>query len=146
MSPALVWLGGAFTAGYVTFLSFGPEMLKAHGLGVLAAASIDSVGSRRMIGSGAICGQIAGRLGHTNRILAVTMSVVIIALLLLSVPGAGLGASLLFGLVGMAPAKGDHRAGGSGGRGRTAGLRHGCFSDKLLCAHNSSTTNGRLDL
>lgn len=95
---------GAFNAGYVTYLSFGPEMLKAQGLGVLAAASIISVGSWIMIGSGTICGQIADRLGHTNRILAVTMAAAIIALLLLSVPGAGLGASLLFGLVGMAPA------------------------------------------
>lgn len=95
---------GAFNAGYVVYLSFGPEMLKAQGLGVLAAASIISVGSWLMIGSGAICGQIADRLGHTNRILAVTMAAAIIALLLLSVPGAGLGASLLFGLVGMAPA------------------------------------------
>lgn len=95
---------GAFNAGYVTYLSFGPEMLKAQGLGVLAAASIISVGSWIMIGSGTICGQIADRLGHTNRILAVTMAAAIAALLLLSVPGAGLGASLLFGLVGMAPA------------------------------------------
>lgn len=95
---------GAFNAGYVAYLSFGPEMLKAQGLGVLAAASIISVGSWIMIGSGTICGQIADRLGHTNRILAVTMAAAIVALLLLSVPGAGLGASLLFGLVGMAPA------------------------------------------
>lgn len=95
---------GAFNAGYVGYLSFGPEMLKAQGLGVLAAASIISVGSWIMIGSGTICGQIADRLGHTNRILAVTMAAAIVALLLLSVPGAGLGGSLLFGLVGMAPA------------------------------------------
>jgi predicted MFS family arabinose efflux permease len=95
---------GAFNAGYVVYLSFGPEMLKAQGLGVLAAASIISVGSWIMIASGTICGQIADRLGHTNRILAVTMTGAVAALLLLSVPGAGLGASLLFGLVGMAPA------------------------------------------
>lgn len=95
---------GAFNAGYVTYLSFGPEMLKAQGLGVLAAASVISVGSWIMIGSGTICGHIADRLGHTNRILAVTTAAAIVALLLLSVPGAGLGASLLFGLVGMAPA------------------------------------------
>lgn len=95
---------GAFNAGYVIYLSFGPEMLKAQGLGVLAAASVISVGSWLMIASGTICGQIADRLGHTNRILAVTMAAAIVALLLLSVPGAGLGASLLFGLVGMAPA------------------------------------------
>jgi MFS family permease len=95
---------GAFNAGYVVYLSFGPEMLKAQGLGVLAAASVISVGSWVMIGSGTICGQIADRLGHTNRILAVTMTGAVAALLLLSVPGAGVGASLLFGLLGMAPA------------------------------------------
>ncbi|MDG3041754.1 MFS transporter [Roseicyclus marinus] len=95
---------GAFNAGYIIYLSFGPEMLKAQGLTVLAAASIISVGSWLMIGSGTICGQIADRLGHTNRILAVTMAAAIVALLLLQVPGAGLWASLLFGLVGMAPA------------------------------------------
>jgi MFS family permease len=95
---------GAFNAGYVIYLSFGPEVLKAQGLGVLAAASVISVGSWLMIGSGTICGQIADRLGHTNCILAVTMTGAIVALLLLSVPGAGPGASLLFGLVGMAPA------------------------------------------
>ncbi|HKK29991.1 MAG TPA: MFS transporter, partial [Alphaproteobacteria bacterium] len=85
-------------------LSFGPEMLKAQGLGVLGAASIISVASWIMIGSGTICGYIADRLGHMNRILAVTTAAAIVALLMLSVPGAGLGASLLFGLVGMAPA------------------------------------------
>lgn len=79
-------------------------MLKVQGVGVLAAASVISVGSWIMIGSGTICGQIADRLGHTNPILAVTTAAAIFALLLLAVPGAGLGASLLFGLVGMAPA------------------------------------------
>jgi len=98
----LAW--GAFNAGYIIYLSFGPEILKAQGLGVLGAASIISVGSWIMIGSGTICGQIADRLGHTNRILAITMLAAIAALLLLLVPGAGLSASLLFGLVGMAPA------------------------------------------
>jgi predicted MFS family arabinose efflux permease len=95
---------GAFNAGYVVYLSFGPEMLRTQGLGVLAAASIISVGSWLMIGSGAICGQIADRRGHTGLILGVTMVAAMAALLLLLVPGAGLGASLLFGLVGMAPA------------------------------------------
>lgn len=95
---------GAFNAGYVVYLSFGPEMLRAQGLELFAAASVISVGSWLMIGSGTICGQIADRLGHTTRILAVTMSAAIVALLLLLLPGAGLPASLLFGLVGMAPA------------------------------------------
>ncbi len=95
---------GAFNAGYIVYLSFGPEMLRAQGIGVLAAASIISFGSWIMIGSGTICGQISDRFGHTNLILAVTMAAAMAALLMLSVPGAGFGASLLFGLVGMAPA------------------------------------------
>jgi predicted MFS family arabinose efflux permease len=95
---------GCFNAGYIVYLSFGPELLKAQGIGVLAAASIISLGSWIMIGSGTICGQIADRFGHTNRILTVTTAAAISALLLLSVPGAGIGASLLFGLVAMAPA------------------------------------------
>ncbi len=82
---------GAFNAGYVTYLSFGPEMLKAQGLGVLAAASIISVGSWTTIASGTICGQIADRLGHTNRILAVTMAAAIVALCCCRFRARGLG-------------------------------------------------------
>lgn len=95
---------GAFNAGYIVYLSFGPEVLREQGVSLLFAASITSIGSWLMIFSGTICGQIADRTGNTSRILAVSMSGAIIALLLLSVPGAGIWASLLFGLVGMAPA------------------------------------------
>ncbi|NDR56182.1 MFS transporter [Aliiruegeria sabulilitoris] len=102
LSAGVAW--GAFNAGYILYLSFGPEMLKAQGLGVLAAASIISIGSWLMIGSGAVCGQIADRVGQRPRIIAVAMAGAVAALLLLVVPGVGLGASLLFGLVGMAPA------------------------------------------
>ena len=96
---------GAFNAGYIIYLSFGPEVLTAQGLSPLSAASVISVGSWLMIASGAICGQIADRVGRTAPILAVAMSGAILALLLLAVPGAGLVASLLFGLVGIAPAE-----------------------------------------
>lgn len=99
---------GVFNAGYVTYLSFGPEVLKIQGLSAIAAASIISVGSWLMIFSGAACGQIADRFGRRDTILVVTMVASVAALLLLLVPGAGLGvslgASLLFGLIGMAPA------------------------------------------
>lgn len=95
---------GVFNAGYVVYLSFGPTMLEAQGLGTLAAASVISVGSWLMILSGAACGQIADRFGRRETILAVCMAGAVLALMLLSLPGAGLAASLLFGLVGMAPA------------------------------------------
>jgi len=95
---------GVFNAGYVVYLSFGPRMLEAQGMGTLASASVISVGSWLMILSGTACGQVADRFGRRETILAVCMTGAFLALILLSLPGAGLTASLLFGLVGMAPA------------------------------------------
>lgn len=95
---------GVFNAAYVTYLSFGPKVLEDLGQSAIAAAGIISVGSWLMIVSGALCGQIVDRLGRRDIVLAVCMTGAVLALWLLSVPGAGLGASLLFGLVGMAPA------------------------------------------
>jgi predicted MFS family arabinose efflux permease len=95
---------GVFNAGYVVYLSFGPRMLEAQGMGTLAAAAVISVGSWLMILSGAACGQIADRFGRRETILAVCMASAILALMLLSLSDAGLAASLVFGLVGMAPA------------------------------------------
>lgn len=95
---------GVFNAGYVVYLSFGPSMLEAQGTGALAAASVISVGSWLMILSGTACGQIADRFGRRETILAICMAGAVLALMLLGRPGAGLTASLLFGLVGMAPA------------------------------------------
>lgn len=95
---------GAFNAGYVVYLSFGPSVLVAQGMGTLEAASVISIGSWLMILSGASCGQIADRLGRREAIIAVCMAGAVLALMLLSRPGAGPVASLLFGLIGMAPA------------------------------------------
>ncbi|MEP1354496.1 MAG: MFS transporter [Tateyamaria sp.] len=95
---------GVFNAAYVTYLSFGPKVLQDLGQTAIAAAGVISVGSWLMIGSGALCGQIVDRFGRRNLVLTVCMSAAVIALWLLSQPGAGLAASLLFGLVGMAPA------------------------------------------
>ncbi|SHJ17769.1 Predicted arabinose efflux permease, MFS family [Palleronia salina] len=95
---------GVFNAGYVVYLSFGPTLLEAQGMGTLAAASVISVGSWVMIVSGALCGQFVDRLGRRDIVIAVCMAGAIVAMMLLSVPGAGLTASLLFGLIGMAPA------------------------------------------
>ncbi|MGX0875772.1 putative MFS family arabinose efflux permease [Roseovarius sp. MBR-154] len=95
---------GVFNAGYVVYLSFGPGMLEAQGMGTLAAASVISVGSWLMILSGTACGQIVDRFGRRDTVLAACMTGAVMALMLLGLPGAGLAASLLFGLVGMAPA------------------------------------------
>lgn len=95
---------GAFNAGYVIYLGFGPTMLTAQGHSLTSAAGILSVASWLMILSGAVCGQLADRFGRREIILAVSMAGAVVALALLAVPGAGLPASLLFGLIGMAPA------------------------------------------
>lgn len=95
---------GVFNAAYVTYLSFGPKVLEDLGQSAIGAAGIISIGSWVMIASGAACGQIVDRIGGRTLVLTVCMGAAIGALLLLSVPGAGLGATVLFGLVGMAPA------------------------------------------
>ena len=95
---------GVFNAGYVVYLSFGPRMLEAQGASPLAAAAVISVGSWLMILSGAACGQLVDRFGRREMVLGLCMAGAVLALMLLSLPGAGLAASLLFGLVGMAPA------------------------------------------
>jgi len=95
---------GAFNAGYVVYLGFGPKMLEAQGRTALAAATVVSLGSWLMIASGTVCGLIADRFGRRNTILTICMAGAVAALWLASLPGAGLAASLLFGLIGMAPA------------------------------------------
>ena len=99
---AAAW--GVFNAAYVTYLAFGPRVLVEQGQSTIAAAGIISIGSWIMIFSGAACGQIVDRFGGRNIVLAICMSGAIAALLLLGIPGAGITASLLFGLIGMAPA------------------------------------------
>lgn len=93
-----------FNAGYVVYLTFAPKVLEAAGQSVLQAAGIVSIASWVMIFSGALCGQIADRFGRHNLILAICMGAAIAALALIGIPGFGLPSSLLFGLIGMAPA------------------------------------------
>lgn len=97
-----------FNAAYVVYLSFGPQMLEAHGQTALAAAGVISLASWLMIFSGAACGQLVDRLGRRSLVLSCCMVAAIAAVLWLGAPGGGPGggvaASLLFGLVGMAPA------------------------------------------
>jgi len=95
---------GMFNAAYVTYLSFGPKVLEELGQSAIAAAGIVSIGSWLMIFSGAVCGQVVDRFGGRNAVLAVCMGGAIVSLMLLGVQGGGLGASVLFGLIGMAPA------------------------------------------
>lgn len=57
-----------------------------------------------MIFSGAACGYIADRTGKRAAVLMGCMTGAVVALLRLTVQGGALTASLLFGLIGMAPA------------------------------------------
>ncbi len=102
MCAAAAW--GVFNAAYVTYLAFAPKVLESQGQTAIAAAGIISIGSWIMIISGAACGQLVDRLGGRNIVLAVCMGGAIAALFLLGLPGTGVGASILFGLIGMAPA------------------------------------------
>jgi MFS family permease len=57
-----------------------------------------------MILSGAACGQLVDRMGRRNQILTICMAGAVASLLFLQIDGAGPFASVLFGLLGMAPA------------------------------------------
>jgi predicted MFS family arabinose efflux permease len=103
----ICWSGvawGAFNGGYIVYLSFGPKMLESLGAPVIAAAGVISVASWLMIFSGALCGWLVDRFGRRTLILGVCLISAAASLMALSLPGGGLGASLLLGLVGMAPA------------------------------------------
>lgn len=99
---SLVW--AAFNAAYIIYLSFAPRVLTAGGVSPLSAASIISVASWVMIFSGAICGQIADRTGRSTLILTVCLCTAMGSLALLPQVGWALALSLVFGLIGMAPA------------------------------------------
>ncbi|MAZ01670.1 MAG: MFS transporter [Sneathiella sp.] len=99
---AAAW--GLFNAAYVIYLSFSPLVLEERGVGTVVAATIISVGSWVMIISGAACGQLADRSGRPGIVLTICMIGAMAALLLLGSEGNALVSSLLFGLVGMAPA------------------------------------------
>ncbi len=99
---ALAW--AIFNLGYVIYLSFAPLVLEARGNSDMEAATIISLGSWVMIISGTICGLIADRTGRNNLLLILCMLGAAAALGLLAVDGFSVVASLLFGLIGMAPA------------------------------------------
>lgn len=99
---AAVW--GLFNAGYVVYLGFAPLVLEADGISSTTAAAIISIGSWLMILSGAAAGQVADRTGKPDIVLYVCMLGGIAALLLLPLTSLAVGVSLLFGILGMAPA------------------------------------------
>ena len=99
---SLVW--AAFNAAYIVYLSFAPRVLVAGGLGMIEAASIISLASWVMIFSGAACGQLADRTGRSDLILSLCLVVAMGSLALLSHVAWAVPLSLLFGLIGMAPA------------------------------------------
>ena len=98
----LAW--GVFNVGYVTYLTFGPLVLESQGQSAIQAAAIISIGSWIMIFSGAVCGQIVDRVGKPDFVLCICMMAAISAMALLAVEGGGVMASLLIGLMGVAPA------------------------------------------
>jgi MFS family permease len=99
---SLVW--AAFNAAYIVYLSFAPRVLVAGGLGMIEAASIISLASWVMIFSGAACGQLADLTGRSDLILSMCLGVAMGSLALLSHVAWAVPLSLLFGLIGMAPA------------------------------------------
>jgi predicted MFS family arabinose efflux permease len=99
---ATVW--GLFNAGYIVYLSFAPRVLMTGGYGATQAAAVISIASWVMILSGGICGQIADRTGKRDQILYVCTAVAVLTLLLLPQSSLAVALSLLFGLIGVAPA------------------------------------------
>jgi predicted MFS family arabinose efflux permease len=99
---AVAW--ATFNAGYVIYLSFAPRVLVAGGLGSFEAASILSLASWVMIFSGALCGWIADRTGRTDVIFYFCLGCAIASLALLPEVAWAIPVSLLFGLLGVAPA------------------------------------------
>lgn len=99
---ATAW--GLFNGGYVVYLSFAPRVLMAGGYGATEAAAVISVASWVMIFSGTLCGDIVDRTGKREQTLIVCTGVAVLTLLLLPQTHLALALSLLFGLIGVAPA------------------------------------------
>lgn len=99
---ATAW--ATFNAGYVIYLSFAPRVLVAGGLGAFEAASILSLASWVMILSGALCGWIADRTGRADLIFYFCLCCAMVSLALLPQVAWAVPVSLLFGLLGVAPA------------------------------------------
>ena len=97
-----IW--GLFNAGYIVYLSFAPQLLVAGGRGPVEAAAIISIASWVMIFSGALCGLLSDRTGLKDPLLYLGGSVAVATVLLLAHVAWAVPLSLLFGLIGAAPA------------------------------------------
>jgi MFS family permease len=99
---SLSW--AALNAAYVVYLSFGPRVLVAGGYSELSAAATISLTSWVLLGSGALCGQIADRTGRFDLVLYVCLAVGALSLLAFQATAYATAWSLIFGLIGVAPA------------------------------------------
>jgi predicted MFS family arabinose efflux permease len=98
----LVW--GFFNAGYVVYLSFAPDVLIAGGYDKVSALAVISLASWLMIISGVVCGLIADKSGKPDLVLYVCIAAAILALVMLFFTPLAIPSSVLFGLIGIAPA------------------------------------------
>jgi len=93
-----------FNAGYVVFLSFAPAWLIESGYTSLQAASTTSSASWAMMISIVVGGVVADRTGRPEVVLYLCVVVAVVSLLSLYWTDFALPASVLFGLIGAAPA------------------------------------------
>lgn len=93
-----------FNAGYIVFLSFAPVWLVENGYSALQAASIISSASWVMMVSIVGGGVVADRTGRPGTVLYCCLLVAVLSLLALFRADWALPASILFGLIGAAPA------------------------------------------
>lgn len=102
LAASLVW--AIFNAGYVVYLSFAPAVLTAGGYDTVSALGVISLASWIMVFSGIACGVIVDRTGKADLVLYVCMAAAIAALAMLFISPLAVPSSLLFGLMGIAPA------------------------------------------
>jgi len=96
--------GGFFNAGYVVYLSFAPKVLVAGGFSATQAALVTSIASWVMVLSVTMVGRLADRTGRHATVLCVCLAIGIVSLLLLQHSDWAIALSLVFGLIGAAPA------------------------------------------
>jgi predicted MFS family arabinose efflux permease len=99
---AAVW--GCFNAGYLVYLSFAPRVLVAGGYSASQADSVISIASWVMVFSVAGVGRMADRTGRHTQLLLVCLASGAASLLLLQHTAWAVPLSLVFGLLGAAPA------------------------------------------
>jgi len=99
---SFVW--ALFNAGYVVYLSFAPSVLISAGYDSVSALSVISLASWLMVISGVVCGMIADRSGKADLVLYICMAAAITGILILFITPLAIPSSVLFGLMGIAPA------------------------------------------